>query len=658
MSGMNLPQLLKRETLVAPHTSGVHPLDKTIAGQVTRSSQLRVQRQHFAVGAWLSVLALITWVWWASLPVVNVRNMGELGLLLVLPISVYIAYVGLTISFCLAVRFQPPHPILLLHLILLILMIHGTPHLLYGTIRYSWAWKHVGIIDYIQQYGSVNPATMVLSAYHNWPGFFSLNAFVTELAGLDDSAAYAGWAPVFFNLLDLGALYLIFRASSYDDRMIWLGLWFFYLANWVGQDYFSPQAMNYFLHLVLLGSVLRWFRPVGLPSKQELRRWILIDWATEKVYSILNRVHISEPQIGEQGSQPRAGLILVALLLLATIASSHQLTPFMTLMGLMALVVCQRCSARSLPLLAFVLAFTWLIYGATIFMQGELSSLVESFAQVQDALDSGFINLGSASFAQQLIATMGRGLTVSIWGLALLGAIRRLRKGFWDLSMMLLAATPMLMLAGNSYGGEILFRIYFFTLPFMAFLAAGFFFPSQRSGRSWFTTFATIVVSLAMLIGLGFAYYGKDQQYYFTPNEVAATSYLESIAPPGSLIVEGTSNYPLRYRNHTLRTQHVAFVREPHEALVKILADPVTVFVRWMSNKEYPASYLIITRSMKAEVDMLGTMPARSLDAIEAALLKSSYFRVLYENPDAKIFVLADGVQDQASNRDNGSTEP
>jgi hypothetical protein len=291
-------------------------------------------------------------------------------------------------------------------------------------------------------------------------------------------------------------------------------------------------------------------------------------------------------------------------------------------------------------------------------MQGELSSLVESFAQVQDALDSGFIHLGSASYAQQLIATMGRGLTVGVWGLALLGAIRRLRKGFWDLSMMLLAATPMLMLAGNSYGGEILFRIYFFTLPFMAFLAAGFFFPSQHSGRSWFTTFATIVVSLAMLIGLGFAYYGKDQQYYFTPNEVAATSYLESIAPPGSLIVEGTSNYPLRYRNHTLRTQHVAFVREPREALAKILADPVTVFVRWMSNEEYPASYLIITRSMKAEVDMLGTMPAGSLDAIEDALLKSPSFRVLYENPDATIFVLADGVQDQTSKRDDRSTEP
>ena len=613
---------------------------------IARASHL-ARTFHLATVGWLVVLAALAGIWWVSLTVVNVRNMGELGLLMVLPVSVYLVYVALTISFCLAIRFTPPRLILLLHVVLLIFMVHGTPNIIYGTVRYSWAWKHIGLIDYIQQYRRVDVTNELLGAYHNWPGFFTVNAFLTEMAGLESSVSYAGWAPVFFNLVFLGAILVIFRASTHDERVIWLGAWLFVLANWVGQDYFSPQAMNYFLHLVVLGSTLWWFRQTKVPSREELQRFVVFDWAilrwiADKVDELLCRVKSSEPFIRVDAKQQRAGVMVLMVFLLATIASSHQLTPFITLVGLSALVVFQRSNARMLPLLAWVISFTWLIYGASVYMGAEVSDLVASMLEVQETLDTGFISLGDASYAQQLIAIMGRGLTAGFWGLALLGAVRRIYNGKWDLSILLLAGSPLLMLAGGSYGGEILFRIYFFTLPFMAFLAAAFFFPRLEKGRSWFTTITLIVVSLAMLVGLGFAYYGKDQQYYFTPEEVAAADYLDTVAPPGALIVEGTRNYPVRFRNHTFGTLHVAFSREPEEGLKEILADPVEVFLRWMTDSSYSASYMIMTRSMKSEVDMTGTMPPGALDAVEDAMIDSPYFKVLYQNSDAIIFVASD----------------
>ena len=41
----------------------------------------------------------------------------------------------------------------------LLALVHGTPAVLYGTLRYSWAYKHVGIVDYILRTGTVDPTS-------------------------------------------------------------------------------------------------------------------------------------------------------------------------------------------------------------------------------------------------------------------------------------------------------------------------------------------------------------------------------------------------------------------------------------------------------------------------------------------------------------------
>ena len=139
-------------------------------------------------------------------------------------------------------------------------MIHGTPAIIYDTLRYSWAWKHVGIVDYIQRHGSVESDVETLSAYHDWPGFFTLSALVTDVAGVRAATAFAAGAPVLFNLAFVGGLFLIFRSLTRDRRLLWLAIWLFVLADWVGQDYFAPQAMAYFLYLVVIGICVGWLR--------------------------------------------------------------------------------------------------------------------------------------------------------------------------------------------------------------------------------------------------------------------------------------------------------------------------------------------------------------------------------------------------------------
>src|SRR5207244_11753971 len=89
---------------------------------------------------------------------------------------------------------------------------------------------------------------------------------------------FVDWTPVFFNLIYLGPLYIIFTSATTDKRLVWLGLWFFFLTKWVDQDHFSPQAFDFFLYLVIIAILLKWFK---VPPKAQLhitkQCWQLLD---------------------------------------------------------------------------------------------------------------------------------------------------------------------------------------------------------------------------------------------------------------------------------------------------------------------------------------------------------------------------------------------
>jgi hypothetical protein len=288
-----------------------------------------------------------------------------------------------------------------------------------------------------------------------------------------------------------------------------------------------------------------------------------------------------------------------------------------------------------------VLAGTWISYMAATFIQhGNIVEAIQSIGHLFDNIGANLIDLSLASPGQKLIAMMSRGLTAAVGLLALFGGIRRLRQGYWDLSFILLVMAPFPLIAGNSYGGEMLFRIYFFALPFMAFFAAALLYPSPTSGTSWGTVILTVSLSVTLLVGFCFAYYGKERMFYFSQKEVDAAQYLYATAPKGSLIVDGTVNYPWGFKNYEDYTYLSLTEMSPTE-LSSLMKDPANILTRWMNDSSYSAAYLIITRSQKANVEMLGLLPPGLLDRIEQTLAHSPKFKLVYTNVDAKIFKLA-----------------
>lgn len=595
----------------------------------------------------LTAVALVsgTLLWVSSLSHVQLLKMNDIGLLSILPITYYLALIVIIISYCLNIFTKEVKEwVLFAHLLLIILVFHATPQILYGTLRYTWAWKHVGIIEYIQRHHQVNPSVNFLNAYHNWPGFFALNALFVETAGLKNALSYAGWAPFVFNLMFVCALIFLIRAFTSDQRIIWLTALFFVLCNWVGQDYLAPQAFCFFLYLVILGVLLNWFRGARAFSGIALKSW-LHNRPIESFLGFLFQKHRDTRQMPQLLPLQLTMLMTLVILLMFVVTFSHQLTPVLMIFSLVYLVLFQQIHTRSLPVLMIVLESVWIFFFATAFVAPNLKSVLLSFGTVDNNFSQNFINLSAASLGQTFVAWVDRSLTALVFLLAGMGFLRRVRVGYVDLTAVLLLGSACSLLVVNSYGGEILFRVYFFALPFLAFFISCLLIPKPDYQPGWRTISLTVLLSVVMISGFLFAYYGKERQYYFTPQEVAASKYLFNIAPPGSLIIEESGNYPSLFHDYEYYT-HIPISFEPLSVRQKILQRPAEVLSTWMSDtSRYTAAYFIVTRSQKAEIEMEGALPPGAGTKIEQEIAKSGQFDVLYQNRDAAIYVLKGQLQ-------------
>jgi hypothetical protein len=581
------------------------------AARTPQTTLVRVRRLGLLV--YMTPLTAALLLWAESLRHLELTRMNDMGLVSVLPPTFYAALALVAVGFLAALfAARLREWVLALHAAALVLVVHATPAITYGTLRYSWAWKHVGIVDYIQRHGSVNPDIGFLDAYHNWPGFFALAALVTKLGGWHDAIGIATWAPVFFELLFAAGVLLLLKALTVDRRLAWLGTFFFLAANWIGQDYFAPQALAYFLYLVVLGVCLRYFSTTSSPAPVAA------------------------------GRRDRVLLVALVVLAIAFIASAHQLTPFMLILALGALVIFRRVELRLLPLIALVFTAGWVAYMAVGFLEGNLYWVVDSIGSPEGNANATLLNLASASPGMQHVARVDRALTGFVIVLALTGVVRRFRARTVDLSAMLLASAPALMIPANAYGSEMLFRVYFFCLPAMALLAAAAFLPTPASWRSRRTRVLAASTTLLLLGGLCVAYYGKERLNYFTKDEVRASRLLYTTAEPGSLLVSGTYDYPWAFKRYELY-RYDAFSVEKLAVRRRLIADPVGTLESIASAADRRHTYLVLTRSQEAEVDMTGVMPRGSLAAIRRAVERSPHFRVVYRSSDAAIFVLVRG---------------
>jgi hypothetical protein len=201
-----------------------------------------------------------------------------------------------------------------------------------------------------------------------------------------------------------------------------------------------------------------------------------------------------------------------------------------------------------------------------------------------------------------------------------------------------LALAPLPLVVATSYGGEILFRVFFYALPGLCFFAAAPFGTKASLARTRTGSALFAILLLALVPAFILANNGKDRQYRFTPDEIAVATWLYANAPAGSLLIEGSRSYPSQFLNYE-NFDYVPISEEDPEVREDIVEDAAMVLGRWLSQSGH-GGFIILTRSQRASVEDIGIMPPGSFARIEASLLASPRFVLVKASPNALVFTL------------------
>jgi hypothetical protein len=592
-------------------------------------------------------------VWWWSARTVRLHDMNDLGLASVLPVTAWLAYAVIGAAFLVALV-SARSLVLATCLLVTVLVLHGLSAVAEPVLPFAVAWRHLGIVDFIQTRTVLDPT---LDAYQNWPGFFALGAFLSDVMGLRVPDQVVAWAPVVFNALYLLPLIAIGTRLLPDWRTPWIAAWLFTVSNWIGQDYYSPQALAYFLYLTALAVVLRWFKnPAGLAGRRPLA---LTRWLRATLARFAAPSAPVEPAILDAVATPvqRRVLVGVVVLLTAAIIGSHQLTPFILIVALTALVVAGWCRLRWLPVLALLGTLLWLDFPAAVYIDGhgeQLQSQVGALGSIfRQTVSERLIGTPEHLVIVQLRIVEMAGL----WLLSLIGLVVLVRRGCprRALGIGAVAAAPLLTLAVQSYGGEAGLRVSLFALPFVAMLAAVALAGVGRwSGARRLPIIALVGVVLVGLFPL--TRYGNERADWYSPDELQMVRVMYQLAPRGSVLTSVNGGLPWRYTGYAdyeyrqlVQGQTVA----PDPAAVSDgasvdLGDPdLQDIAAQVAARIRPSvgqrSFLEVSRSQGAGLEQESPFPRGVQDRLTAALRASPSFRLVAANPDAQLYELVNG---------------
>ncbi|MGW3198684.1 lipopolysaccharide biosynthesis protein [Streptomyces sp. NPDC001118] len=481
------------------------------AAPVSLRLRLLPTRSGVVLGCLLVAALLLYWVPALRLGEADLNRMGGLGLISVLPLPTLVGAGLLVVVFTALLWLRREHrALLLLTLLATVVSLHALPAVIETEPRFPTAWQHLGFIDYIDRTGSAVPD---LDARWSWPGFFAVAAFAGRACGITDFTEVIRWWPTAIQLAYLAPMFLLTRSLRASWRAKWTGVWLFVLCGWVGQDYFSPQGFTYLLYLMFVAVLLVWFRPPRV---------------------IWTKFRPGEAEVEPTDRRRRAVLLLVLIGLYVASVPAHQLTPFIMLGVLTALVLLGRSELRGLPLLFGVLVAVWVGFMAEPYWSGHFNDLFGGVGGVGSNVStsvSGRIQGGSST--HKLVLYTRVLLAGSVLAFACWGWWRRRFHRYRERSLLVLTFVPFLGFGMQSYGGEMALRVFMFAVPGATLLGALALFPrtgvtakERAKDRVSLAPLAALLAGLLLMGGFLVARWGNEPFERTRPGEVAAMNWV------------------------------------------------------------------------------------------------------------------------------------
>jgi hypothetical protein len=583
-------------------------------------------RARFHVADFLLPASLALWALGVSRT--KATALGPYGLLTALPIVFYTALAVLVISAGIELARRTPSAWrMATHAVALVVMLYGTAPLVYPEGRYSWLYKTVGVVQYINAHGQLDRH---IDIYQNWPGFFALAAWFGKIAGVANPLAYAKWAQLAFELTALPLLYLIYDALSLTARERWLALLLYSGSNWVGQDYFSPQALGTLLSLGVMAIALRWLYVGNSPTNHRRGPGPVYDDHSTR------RWRATPP--------PRTAVLCATLLVVYFVLTfTHELSPYMLAVQLGGLGVARLLRPWWLAIVLAAIAVGYLLPRFTFVNDtyGLLNSFGNFFGNVAPP------KLPEAvSASEKLVGRCGELLSIGLWGLAMVGAWLRRRSGRPVLALVLLTLSPVVLLAAEAYGQEGILRVYLFSLPWTAAMAASALVSKPQgihhAESAGITTLrAPLTLGLILTLFLP-VFFGSDRFYEMPKPEVTAvTSFLEH-ARAGPVFCPNT-NAPLadtaRYNLFPIKSIFGTYGIMGEAPVETDIASVIAANAPLYTKGSEPA-YVVVTSSMIAYNQAYRVTPPSSFPILLRSLAHSRSWKLVFASATTVIYEL------------------
>lgn len=615
--------------------AGLHLIRWRPPAPVLRATVVR--ERSLSRGEMLAITASLL-LWAISCSWINPAAIGDWGLVTALPLTWFGAFLIALVTAARAASAAVTSGRRVAATIAPVLvMIYATMPLVASTIRYPWSYKHIGVIRLLDTTGRLHPDVDI---YNNFSGFFGLGALLRGATGVDPTS-YAAWFQLVVEAVALVAVWLLVRRCTDSVRVAHVASLIYLLTNWVGQNYFAPQAFGTVFGLSTLALCFSWFstsESTGIPI----------------IGRLLRQLSPQSPPLQSNRTQWNRRLVIGVLFL--GLMMSHPLTPAAVVGTVVASWVLGWLRDKFLLGVLGVVGLLWLAacwryFANNSFDLGFGGSLSKNASgnehtSVANPLPAGVEAVGEIT----------RLFSVTVWLLAAAGMVLCM----WTMRrvgvLLIAALVPFGILVVQSYGGEAIYRVYLYSLPLMAGLIA-FALVNSAPLQARKTLPQNVVRTslLAVVLATGFlvAHFGREQINLVDPSEVAMEDWIALHVPDPALIAQFADTYPsastARYPDFQISDTYSPYVVTmlgpsetlPDSAQLDEVADDLLALTAG-------TPYVVVGPGMIESVRALNQLPIESTVAAAEFLSSNPRFSFVHRVGDTWLFAVLRTSEDQS----------
>lgn len=511
-----------------------------------------------------------------------------------------------------------------------LVLLHLAPQLAHAHVRFSIVYIHLGFIRLID---TTHTGNILLDARFAWPGFFG--AFLAALPPMSMGVLETVmrlWPAMITGASSTMVAALARRSYPTQPLIGTMSSLVFILLSWTGQDYFSPQSVGFFFYLSII---------IVVESGPLRARG-----AWSSVAPILSRFATAGGDRPEARSTPT----FVALLVLSFAAVvSHPLAPFFICAGLAMLGLYGRRVAWRLLLVVLVAYVVWFAVAAQPWWATQINDMIHQFASVANVgtagTERGAIGTPAHNLVLKVRSAIGLSVFVATFVVGVVMGTDRFRHLRPTLPLAPLAGIPVVAAAVQSYGGEMIIRVFLFTLPMASILFARTLLSIRRPAIPVVIPAAVLALVPAFML----ARFGNEAFEMVTETDWQAVEVLYENVTPRTLLVTDNSFMPWGDRDREFLV-HRYSVAQPTDAWLRGLRAEAQLEVHVgdyrgfneLTAEQVKADKILVlmTPSESAWLHYVEGEPPDSLDAIGRWMSVQPGVTVLYQHDGAWVFEL------------------